>query len=162
MPSRIQSMAMILSAMIVNSAVAQYPAAPQYQQQPQYQAPPVQQVNAVYGAGQLPGAYSGAPSYGQYPQLSAPLYPSPVQNVPTNVSSTMITNQAFAPHEMLYPHNYKAMYGPFYYKVRGGYVWTPFGVRSHENWKLEGTQVEVKYRSQIPLFSRLNTSPSWW
>jgi hypothetical protein len=61
---------------------------------------------------------------GQYPQLNAPLY----------------------------PHTYHAMYPPFYYKVHGGWFWTPFGFRQHEHWKLQGTEVNVKYRSHYPLF----------
>jgi hypothetical protein len=62
----------------------------------------------------------------------------------------MITNQAFAPHEMLYPHTYRATYPPFYHRVKGCWVLTPFGIRSHERWELQGTQVQVKYRSQYP------------
>jgi hypothetical protein len=89
---------------------------------------------------------------GQYPQLGAPLYPSPVQYTPPYNGGTIITNQAFAPHEALYPHTYHAMYPPFYYKVKGGWFWTPLGVRQHENWKLQGTEVLVKYRSHYPLF----------
>lgn len=92
-------------------------------------------------------------NYGHYPQLSAPLYPSPVQYVPPYTGGTVITNQAFAPHEMLYPHTYHAMYPPFYHKVKGGWFWTPFGVRQHEDWELQGTEVTVKYRSHYPLFS---------
>ena len=84
---------------------------------------------------------------GHYPQLNAPLYPAPVQNVPIQVGGTAITNQAFAPHEMLYPHKYHAMYPPFYYRVRGGWLWTPFGIESHDKWELQGTQVKVNYRS---------------
>ena len=85
-----------------------------------------------------------------YVRLNAPLYPSPRPNIPIWTGSTMITNQAFAPHEMLYPHTYKAIYPPFYHKVKGGWIVTPFGVRSHERWQLQGTQVQVKYRSQQP------------
>lgn len=88
-----------------------------------------------------------------YPQLHAPLYPSPVQHTPTWNGGTIITNQAFAPHEMLHSHTYRAMYGPFYYRVKGGWIWTPFGVRQHEQVKLEGTEVEVKYKSHYPLLS---------
>jgi hypothetical protein len=54
---------------------------------------------------------------------------------------------------MLYPHQYYAMYGPYYYRVQGHYVVTPFGVRTHEKWKLEGTQVKVKYHPHFKLFS---------
>ncbi|HWL09802.1 MAG TPA: hypothetical protein VNQ76_15450 [Planctomicrobium sp.] len=103
----------------------------------------------VYSPAATPGVY---PPGGQYPQLHAPLYPSPVQNPSTWQSGTIITNQAFAPHEMLYPHTYRAMYPPFYHKVSGGWFWTPFGFRQHENWKLQGTEVTVKYRSHYPVF----------
>jgi hypothetical protein len=90
---------------------------------------------------------------GMYPALGAPLYPCPVQNTPPWNGGTIITNQAFAPHEMLYPHRYHAMYPPFYYKVRGCWLWTPFGMRQHEHWELQGTEVKVNYRSRIGLFS---------
>ncbi len=98
---------------------------------------------------------SGAPvgSLGHYPQLGAPLYPSPAQNIPVQTGATIITNQALAPHEMLYPHSYRAMYPPFFYKVKGGWIWTPFGMRSHDKWELQGTVVEVKYRSKRHPFS---------
>lgn len=90
---------------------------------------------------------------GMYPQLNAPLYPSPQPNTPTYVGGTYITNQALAPHEMLYPHDYHAMYGPYYWRVKGSWIVTPLGVRSHEKWQLQGTQVRVKYRSQKPFLS---------
>ena len=90
---------------------------------------------------------------GMYPQLNAPLYPSPQPNTPTYVGGTYITNQALAPHEMLYPHDYHAMYGPYYWRVKGSWILTPFGVRSHEKWQLQGTEVRVKYRSQKPFLS---------
>lgn len=89
----------------------------------------------------------------QYPQMHAPMYPCPVPNVPTYVGGTTYTNQAFAPHEMLYPHEYKSLYPPFYYKVRGGWWWTPFGMESHDKWELQGTEVKVKYRSSYRWFS---------
>jgi len=88
----------------------------------------------------------------QYPQLNAPLYPSPVQHTPAWNGGTVITNQALAPHEMLYPHTYHAMYPPFHHKVKGGWIWTPFGFRQHERWELQGTEVTVKYRSHYPVF----------
>ncbi len=99
-------------------------------------------------AGYAPGAGGN-----QYPVLNAPLYPSPVQHVPGYAGGTIITNQAFAPHEMLYPHAYHAMYPPFYYRVTGHWFMTPFGMRQHENWKLEGTHVKVKYRDHYRPFS---------
>tara|TARA_R110002095_G_scaffold161004_1_gene139530 strand:+ start:5197 stop:5967 length:771 start_codon:yes stop_codon:yes gene_type:complete len=89
-----------------------------------------------------------------YPQLGAPMYPSPKPGIPDYVGRTVITNQALAPQEMLYAHEYNAMYGPYYYNVKGGWIWTPFGMRSHERWKLEGTQVNVKYKSDFGLFPR--------
>lgn len=89
-----------------------------------------------------------------YVRLGAPMYPTPRPNIPVWTGSTVITNQAFAPHEMLYPHTYRAIYPPFYHRVKGGWILTPFGVRSHEKWELQGTMVQVKYRSSYPgLFS---------
>ena len=90
---------------------------------------------------------------GNYAQTHAPLYPCPVPNVPTNVGGTYITSQYLSPHEMLYPHTYRSMYGPFYWKVHGKWVLTPFGVRSHDCWQLQGTEVTVKYRSHYKPFS---------
>jgi hypothetical protein len=90
---------------------------------------------------------------GQYPVLNAPLYPSPQPNIPVQTGITAITNQALAPHEMLYPHKYRALYPPFFYRVKGGWMWTPVGMRSYDSWHLQGTQVDVKYRSQYKLFS---------
>lgn len=98
------------------------------------------------------GPVQSVPTMG-YPQLNAPLYPSPQPMTPLYVGGTNITNQAFSPHEMLYPHQYKAMYGPFYYQVNGRWYLTPWGVRSHDTWKLQGTEVEVKYRSHYRPFS---------
>jgi hypothetical protein len=85
-----------------------------------------------------------------YVKLGAPLYPSPRPNIPIWTGATMITTPALAPHEMLYPHTYRSMHGPYYHRVKGGWIWTPFGIRSHERWELQGTQVEVKYRSHAP------------
>jgi hypothetical protein len=85
-----------------------------------------------------------------YVKVGAPMYPSPRPNIPIWTGSTLITNQALAPHEMLYPHTYRAMYPPFYHRVQGKYIWTPLGFRTAECWKLQGTMVEVKYRSHWP------------
>ncbi|MCA9116504.1 MAG: hypothetical protein KDA79_15575 [Planctomycetaceae bacterium] len=90
-----------------------------------------------------------------YPQLDASLYPGPQPNIPWQTGGTIITNQAFAPHEMTYPHEYRAMYPPYYYKATGGWVVTPWGVWSHDNWKLMGTEVHVKYKSKHSLFSKM-------
>lgn len=89
----------------------------------------------------------------QYPYLGASLYPCPKQGIPPQVGGTMIPTEAFAPHEMMYPHEYNAMYAPFYYRVKGKWLWTPFGMESHDKWELLGTRVNVKYRSSYSLFS---------
>jgi len=97
----------------------------------------------------------------QYPKLNAPLYPSPQQTVPPHTGGSIITNQALAPHEMLYPHKYHAMYGPFYYRVRGHWIMTPVGMRQHEQWELQGTEVIVKYRSHYAPFSGFHPKFLW-
>lgn len=98
----------------------------------------------------FPTAAPGSPGY---PVLDAPMNPVPVPNVPVQVGSTMITNQALYPHEMLYPHRYRALYPPFYYTMHGRWKVTPWGVRSHEHWQLRGTEVKVKYHSSISPFA---------
>lgn len=90
-------------------------------------------------------------AHGQYPQLSAPLYPCPQQDIPAQVGGTMMTNPVFAPHELMHEHEYRALYPPFYYRVRGNWLLTPFGMESHDKWELQGTEVKVKYSSRIPL-----------
>lgn len=89
----------------------------------------------------------------QYPYTGAGMYPCPVPNVPYQIGGTMVTNQALNPHEMLYPHKYKALYPPFHYEVKGGWILTPWGVRSYDTWKLTGTMVKVKYRPRFSFFS---------
>lgn len=83
----------------------------------------------------------------------ASLYPAPRPGIPHEVGGTAIVHQAFHPHEMMYAHRYKSMYGPYYYKVNGHWMVTPFGVWSKENWKLQGTTVDVKYKSHISPFA---------
>lgn len=102
------------------------------------------------GRAQLPPNYNYQPGY---VYLNAPLYPSPQPNVPPEVGSSVITNQALAPHEMLYAHKYHAMYPPFYYKVDGRWVATRNGLLNRETWKLQGTEVKVKYHSHISPFA---------
>ncbi len=85
-----------------------------------------------------------------YVHLGAPMYPSPQPNVPIWTGATFIPTPALAPHEMLYPHTYRALYPPYYHRVVGHYYWTPFGMKSHEKWELQGTMVQVKYRSHYP------------
>ena len=111
---------------------------------------PPMAVDANMGAGAGGAGTGGVMQQQGYVRLGAPLYPSPRPNIPIWVGSTMITNQALAPHEMLYPHTYRAMYPPFYHRVKGGWILTPLGVRSHERWELQGTIVQVKYRSTYP------------
>lgn len=104
------------------------------------------------GAAALP-----APAFAQiapgYPYLNAPMYACPRPDVPYQMGGVFITNQALYPQEMMHPHDYKAMYPPFYYRAHGGWIVTPFGVRSHEYWSLQGTVVKVKYRPNYGLFS---------
>ena len=94
-----------------------------------------------------------------YVRLGAPMYPSPRPNIPIWSGATMITSPAFAPHEMLYPHTYRAIYPPYYHRVKGGWIWTPLGIRSHERWELQGTQVEVKYQSRPPIWVNWSWHP---
>ena len=89
------------------------------------------------------------PMLRRYPKMQASMYPCPVPNVPVQVGGTVFTNQALAPHEMMYPHKYKSLYPPFYYRVKGCWLWTPFGMESHDKWELQGTEVRVKYHSHI-------------
>jgi hypothetical protein len=88
-----------------------------------------------------------------YPFTNAPLYPTPLPNIPYQVGATVLTNQALYPHEMLYAHTYRALYPPYFYEVHGGWKVMPWGVTNVEHWKLRGTLVTVKYHSSIKLFS---------
>lgn len=115
-------------------------------------------VPALPGHGEMPVPAAPVPGHlppiqPGYPYLNAPLYPYPQPNVPVQVGSTLITNQAFYPQEMLYPHDYQALYPPYYYRVKGRWFATPFGIRQDENWELLGTKVTVKYRSAIPFWT---------
>ncbi|MDA1015352.1 MAG: hypothetical protein O3A00_12990 [Planctomycetota bacterium] len=108
---------------------------------------------------QIQQAQAMVPAYRMdvHPQTNAALYPSPKPNVPIQVGATAITTQALHPHEFLYPHDYRALYPPFYYKVKGSWFVTPFGVWSRDRWELQGTEVKVKYRSKIPLLGGFTT-----
>jgi len=103
-----------------------------------------------FGAGGGFGGAAGPMQQQGYVRLGAPMYPTPKPNIPIWAGATMITNQALAPQEMLYPHTYRAIYPPYYHRVKGGWILTPLGVRSHEKWELQGTMVQVKYRSSYP------------
>ncbi len=119
-------------------------------------APAPQRVNPAYSPIPGPAGQVGVAVVPGYPNLNAPLNPSPVPYVPHQVGSTIITNQAFYPQEMLYAHKYHAMYPPYYYKVRGHWMVTPFGVWSNDHWELQGTEVKVNYRSHYAPFSHFH------
>ncbi|MCA9060310.1 MAG: hypothetical protein KDA85_17495 [Planctomycetaceae bacterium] len=124
---------------------------------------PVRSVSMMQPAQPMRFAAQSAPAaapqqFGGYPQTGAALYPSPVPGVPQQVGGSAIVNQAFHPHEMLYAHRYRAMYPPYYYKVTGGWVVSPFGVWSQENWQLQGTMVDVKYHDHISPFAMFKYS----
>lgn len=114
---------------------------------------PVASAPSMRGNGNSGTAQAG------YPQTGAALYPAPVPGIPHQVGGTVIMNPAFQPHEMLYGHQYKALYPPYYYQVNGEWLVTPFGVWSQEHWKLKGTEVNVRYRTSISPFS-LFTPPA--
>jgi hypothetical protein len=88
-----------------------------------------------------------------YPYLNAPLYPASQPHVPHQIGGAVITNQAFSPHEMLHPHKYRAMYPPYYYRVKGHWWVSPWGVWSSEDWELQGTEVKIEYSDHIGLLS---------
>ncbi|HTN01403.1 MAG TPA: hypothetical protein VL132_05975 [Planctomycetaceae bacterium] len=116
----------------VESAYASAPAEPDYGD---YRAIPARRAAmtgapAAAPATQAPAAGPAMPvAQDGYVYLGAPLYPSPKPTTPYWTGGAMITNQAFAPHEMLYPHTYRAIYPPYYHRVKGSWLWTPFGVR---------------------------------
>ncbi len=111
------------------------------------------QSSIRHAAASQPTAGTAVPITRGYPNLGAPMYPYPRQNVPHQMGGNVITNQAFYPQEMLYPHEYRAMYPPFYYRVEGHFAMMPFGMWSKERWTLQGTDVRVKYRSHYAPFS---------
>ncbi len=92
------------------------------------------------------GEYVGAGAGGCYPNLNSSLYPCPQPNVPVEVGQTIITNQAFYPHEMLYPHCYRAIYPPYFYENKCGLGCLPFVPKPC----IQGTVVTVKYKSRLP------------
>ncbi len=138
----------LVSTATLSSTFAQQPQQPQ---QPRQASQANQPPMPIAGGPQQPSpSYLAQPGY---VFLNAPLYPTPQPFVPQEVGSTVITNQAFSPHEMLYAHRYHAMYPPFYYKVNGRWFATPSGLLNRETWKLQGTEVKVKYHSHISPFA---------
>ena len=81
-----------------------------------------------------------------HPQLNSALYPCPRPDIPSEVGTTLITNQAFYPHEMLYAHTYRAIYPPFYYGDKCGLACLPFFPKPC----IKGTVVTVKYKTCLP------------
>jgi hypothetical protein len=143
------TLAILLGTLITQAAVAQQP--PAY---PYYAAQPAPVPAPVPAA--VPQI---TPNPMVYPRLNAPLYPSPVQYAPPWSGVSIVTNQVLAPHEMLYPHKYRAMYGPFFYEVKGHWIVTPTGVKQGEIWKLKGTEVKVNYKSHHGLFTKFFFPP---
>lgn len=86
-------------------------------------------------------------------RVDAALYPSPQPGIPPYVGQTMITNPALDPHEMLYAHRYRGLYGPFYHKTQRHWILTPFGICKTEKRTLMGTEVRVNYKSHISPFA---------
>ncbi|HLJ12520.1 MAG TPA: hypothetical protein VKU82_15100 [Planctomycetaceae bacterium] len=83
---------------------------------------------------------------GCYPSLNSSLYPCPRPDVPAEVGTTIITNAAFYPHEMLHAHRYRALYPPYYYEAKCGLTCIPFFPKPC----LKGTLVTVKYHTCLP------------
>jgi hypothetical protein len=135
---------------------------PSVRAQEGFERTPVRSANHTEAMGDV--APAGVPTQAGYVHLGASMYPSPQPHVPIWTGATFVPTPALAPHEMLYPHTYRALYPPYYHRVKGRYYWTPFGMKSHEKWQLQGTLVEVKYRSHAPLYHPPKISlwgPEW-
>lgn len=79
-----------------------------------------------------------------YPNLDSPLYPCPNQNIPLEMGGTVITNSYMYPHEMLYHHHYRALYPPYYYKVKWQY-----GMRMQMSRDSQGKALPIFYRTKV-------------
>lgn len=121
--------------------------------QPIPMAQPVPQMAMGNGPGTTSSAAPARTSAPGYVSLNAPLYPSPRPGIPVETGATLITNPAFDPHEMLYPHRYRGLYGPFYHKTSRFWVMTPLGIYKQERRVLTGTEVKVNYRGHISPFA---------
>lgn len=119
----------------LNNGVSSVPAEPNYTQM---RYDPVSANSMAQVAGN-----------GCYAPIDAPLYPCPRPDVPQEVGRVIITSPALSPHEMLYPHRYRALYPPYYYKNCHGLSCLPFIPKPC----LKGTEVTVKYKSSYGLFS---------
>lgn len=169
--SRLAAVIAILVAPICSLAHAQDPG----QYQGYYASPNPLPVGPVHGGMSNAWGSMGPSVPGPGPQgfLDAPLYPCPKPDVPREVGGTLITNPAFDPHEMLYAHQYRALYGPYYYKDCS---WFPCCTKYHQvcmpegagpnrrlphNVKLVGTEVRVKYHSHYTPFSGFFAPKTW-
>ncbi len=161
--SRLLCRVSLLAALMVPCSLAHAGDPGQYQGYNAYGQP------LAYGPAHtgMANAWVGVEPHGHgSTRLDPPLYPSPVQYVPREVGSTMVTNPAFNPQEMLWSHEYHALYGPFYFKRTGLFPWLRCKKtvmyyqgdpacrrRLPHDVRLIGTEVNVKYRSQVPLFA---------
>ncbi len=102
---------------------------------------------AAAGTSARAGNMNLAYAQGCYPQINSSLYPSPKPDVPREVGWTMYTTPALSPHEMLYAHQYRAMYPPYFYKNTGRLACLPFFPKP----ALKGTVVTVKYKTHYGL-----------
>lgn len=107
-------------------------------------------MNGAIPANPVPGPYPGPVGIAR---IDGAMYPAPLPGIPFDVGTTMITNPALDPHEMLYAHRYRGLYGPFYHKTYRHWVMTPFGICKSEKRVLVGTEVRVNYKSHISPFS---------
>ena len=129
-------LALAVASLLVSATHAQDPYQPQY--------------GTVYNGVPYNANGNGYNWAACYPPIHAPLYPCPKPDVPYEVGRTMITNPALAPHEMLYPHCYRALYPPYYYPNKCGLACIPFFPKP----RLRGTEVTVKYKSCPGLFDK--------
>lgn len=107
-------------------------------------------MNGAIPANPVPGPYPGPVGIAR---IDGAMYPAPLPGIPFDVGTTMITNPALDPHEMLYAHRYRGLYGPFYHKTYRHWFMTPFGICKSEKRVLVGTEVRVNYKSHISPFS---------
>ncbi len=119
-------------------------------------ANPVPSQPVSLPANGMNGAIPANPVYGGtagFMRVDGAMYPSPRPGIPMDVGAVMITNPALDPHEMLYAHHYRGLYGPFYHKTYRHWIMTPFGICKSEKRVLMGTEVRVNYKSHISPFS---------
>lgn len=106
-------------------------------------------MNGMKGAAPVPPVGPAYPAPAGIARIDGAMYPAPLPGIPFDVGTTMITNPALDPHEMLYAHQYRGLYAPFYHKTYRHWVLTPFGICKSEKRVLVGTEVRVNYKSYI-------------